>query len=87
MVFLAVMFSVSVGTMRKIYRVCKKYNLRNVCTCHPRISSDRQGGELVGAKLDIFEILIWGKIQITTLPGTINWNVPQGMFSHMVSFL
>ena len=50
MVFPAVLPSLSVGTMGKIYRVCRKYSLRNFHTCHPKISSDQKGGELVGAK-------------------------------------
>ena len=31
-------FSFSVGTMGKIYHVCRKCSLRNVHTCHPKIS-------------------------------------------------
>ena len=48
MLFPAVLFSFSVGTTGKTYCVCK--SLRNFHTCHPKISSDRQGGELVGVK-------------------------------------
>ena len=59
MAFPAILFSFSVGTMGKIYHVCRKYNLRNVYTCHPKMSSDRQGGELVGVKsTDTYDYLV-----------------------------
>ena len=51
MLFPAVLFSFSVGTKEKIYRVCGKYGLGNFHTSHPKISSDRQGGELLGVKM------------------------------------
>ena len=47
MVFPTVLFSFSVGAMGKIYLVCRKYSLRDFRTRHPKIPSDRQGGELV----------------------------------------
>ena len=50
MLFPAVVFSFSVGTMGKVYRVCRKYSLRYFHTRHPKISSDKQEGEPVGVK-------------------------------------
>ena len=50
MVFPAVLFSFSDGTMGKIYRVYRKYSLGNFHTCHSEISLERQEGELVGVK-------------------------------------
>ena len=57
MVFPSVLFSFSVGTMGKIYCICRKYSLGNFHTCHPKISSDTQVGELVGVKKKKFEYL------------------------------
>ena len=51
MLFPAAMFSFSVGTVGKIYPVYGKYSLKNFHTCHSKISSARQGGELVGANI------------------------------------
>ena len=48
--FLAVLFSFLVGSIDKIYYARRKYSLRNLHTHHPKISSDRQGGELVRVK-------------------------------------
>ena len=50
MLFPGVLFSSSVGTVGKLYRVCGKYSFRNFHTRHPKISSDRQGGEMVAVK-------------------------------------
>ena len=51
MLFQEVLFSFSVDTMGKTYRVCKKYSLRNFHTCHPKTSSNIEGEELVGVKI------------------------------------
>ena len=50
MVFPAVLFSFSVGTMGKIDYACRKYSIRNFYTCHPKIASARQRRELVEVK-------------------------------------
>ena len=50
MLFPAVLFSFSVGTMGKVCLVCREHSLGNCHTCHLEIASDRQGGELVGVK-------------------------------------
>ena len=43
-------FHFSFGTVGKLHHVCRKYSLRDFQTRHPKISSDRQGGELVWVK-------------------------------------
>ena len=43
-------FDFSVDTVGKVCHVCRKCRLRNVHTCHLKISSDRQEGELVAVK-------------------------------------
>ena len=48
--FPAVLFSFSVSTMGKISRVCTEYRLGNFYTCHPKISSEWKGEELVYVK-------------------------------------
>ena len=41
------LFYFSLGTKKQLYHTCRKYGQRNVHTHHPKVSSDRQGGELV----------------------------------------
>ena len=62
--FPEVLFSFSVGTMRKINRVCRKQSLRIFCICHLKISSDGQGGELRGVKDTAFYTIVTSSLNM-----------------------